>query len=222
MKNIMMLMMSAVLLTACQIKLNDDKGSEATSVRHCRPFEQIEMNGYCKVIFVQSDTFGVKVVGPRKQVDNVITSFDGGTLKIDMSESFSHKMCTVYVTSPDLIRLTVDGAGSFKVDKPLDTDTLQVFMKGVGKVDIDRVICDKMSITLQGLGKVEVDHLTTQYADVQLKGVGKVDLDFDYANRVNCTLQGVGEINLSGKVIHLNHTTQGSGKIDTSDLMVGP
>ena len=229
MKKLLLLVLGISLLASCNINVKNDDGPQVTSVRHTRPFDKIEMNSACDVRFVQGDSFSVKVVGGKNAVKEVTTEFEGTTLKIGTQQAIRqfnfgiHRtMPTIYVTSPDLIGVRIHGAGNFEVDKPLDTDTLRVFLKGVGNIELSRVICDQLYVTLQGTGNVEIDDITSQYTDVQLKGVGNVEIDFNHSGNVNCTLQGVGDISLSGTVKHLSKTVKGSGSIDTDKLTINP
>ncbi len=229
MKKLLLLMLAIVLLASCNINVKNDDGPQVTSVRHTRPFDKIELNSACDVKFVQGDSFSVKVVGAENEVKEVTTEFDGSTLKIGTSKSFSGlnlgkfmSMPTIYVSSPDLIGIRLHGAGNFEMEKPLDTDTLAVYLKGVGNIELSKVICDELYVTLMGTGNVDIDNLTAQRTDIQLKGVGNIDVDFNHSGGVDCTLQGVGDITLSGTVKHLKKYVQGSGDIDTDKLTVRP
>ncbi len=229
MKKLLLLMLCTTLLASCNINVKNDDGPQVTSVRHTRPFDSIEMNSACDVKYVQGDSFGVNVVGGENAVKEVTTEFDGTTLKIGTQKTIAqlnfgmHRtMPTIYVTSPDLIGVRIHGAGNFEVEKPLDTDTLRVFLKGVGNIELSRVICDQLYVTLLGTGNVEIDDITSQYTDVLLKGVGNVDIGFNHSGNVNCTLQGVGDITLSGTAKQLSKTVKGSGSIDTDKLTINP
>lgn len=226
MKKLLFMAVAILLLSACHFNIGKDKAKEVTSVRHSRPFDKIEMKTLCNIKFVQGDTYSIKVVGNESEVKNVTTAFEGTTLKINTQNEIKdfkigrQHTPTLYITSPDLISVRIEGAGSFEVDKPIDTDTLDIFLKGIGNIEFDKVICDVMHVTLVGTGNVEVNGLTTQRADVLLKGIGNVELDLHNSGVVDCLLQGVGNITLAGEVQRLNKTIQGSGHIDTDELSI--
>lgn len=229
MKKLLLMMLGTALLTSCHINNTRDDGPQVTSVRHTRPFDKIELNSACDVKFVQSDSFSVKVVGAENDVKEVVTEFDGSTLKIGTNKSFSGlnlgkfmSMPTIYVSSPDLIGIRLHGAGNFEVEKPLDTDTLAVYLKGVGNIELSKVICDELYVTLLGTGNVDINNLTSQRTNIQLKGVGNMDIDFDHGGAVDCILQGVGSITLSGTVKSFRNQVHGSGNIDTDELTIRP
>ncbi len=211
-------------LTSCHSGTKRNVGPEITSVRHARPFEKIQVKGACDVKFVQGDTFSVKVVGAEELVKDVVTQFSGTTLSISMKEqqrlvaAKRRRMPVVYVTSPDLIAIRMEGAGDFEIDGPLDTDTLTVFLKGVGDIELKRVVCDEFYGTLLGTGDIDVDELTATHSEIRLKGVGDVDVNFVNSGTAVCTLQGIGDIELSGTLKSLRKEIKGTGNIDVKNL----
>jgi hypothetical protein len=228
MKKLLLLFAAVLTLTSCHTKAKRSYGPEITSVRHARPFEKIQVKGACDVKFAQGDAFSVKVVGADELVKDVVTQFSGTTLTISMKDkhqkfmTFKRKhMPVVYVTSPDLIAIRMEGAGDFEIDGPLDTDTLNVFLKGVGDIELKRVVCDEFYGTLLGTGDIDVDELTAAYSEIRLKGVGDVDVNFVNSGTAVCTLQGVGDVELSGTLQSLQKEVKGTGDIQTKDLKLG-
>lgn len=214
---------SALVLTGACGSLQN--GKQITSVRHARAFERIDIKAACNVEFVQADSFAVSVTGEEAAVNNIVTVFSDNTLRIGMKNnglnvdlSRRKALPMVRVSSPDLIGINMEGAGKFRVQQPLDTDTLTVYLKGMGEVDLGQVICDEFHSTLLGMGNVEVAGLTARHSTLRLRGVGDVDVKFVDGGTANCMLEGVGKINLSGTLGRLQQTLRGTGDIDTSDL----
>ena len=225
MKKLALLFVAALVFASCQTNSARNYGSEVTSVRHAKPFEKIEVKGACNVNFVQGDTYSVKVVGAEKLVKDVETVFSGTTLSIRMKDGSQklvmprHKnMPEVYVTSPDLIAIRMEGAGDFEAEGLIDTDTLNVFLKGVGDVELKRVVCDEFYGSLLGKGDIEVDELTAKHSEISLKGVGDVDVHFVNSGTAKCTLEGVGDVELSGTLRSLVKHVRGTGNIQMNEL----
>lgn len=225
MKSKVFLLLAVITLNACSFNSKPKYGLETTSVRHVRPFNRIEIKGACDVKFTQGDKFEVKVVGAEQLVDLLSTQFKGETLAINVKEpskivrwSRGYESPVVYVTSPDLIGIHMEGAGDFEVAGIVDTDTLNVFLKGMGDVELSNVICDEFHTTLLGMGDVDVKSLTAQHSSIHLKGVGDVDVHFVNSGSASCTLEGVGDIKLSGALKRLQKTIRGTGDIDTDAL----
>lgn len=227
MRNLLLIALSVCLLASCSIKSRPKSGPTITNMRHVKPFEAIDLQGTCDVKFEQGDTFSVKVVGQEDMVKRVITQSDGTTLTIQLKEKISilgwtgdSPVPVIYITSPDLISVKLKGVGCFEMEKPLDTDTLTVYLKGVGDIKFNHIICDEFNGTLIGTGNIEVESLTSQRSFIKLKGTGDADVHFHDSGIASCELEGVGDITLSGTLKSLNKEIKGSGSIDTDDLKV--
>lgn len=219
----------AVLVGGCSWSVEKNfKGSKwpkiTKTLQHPESFERIRIDAYCIVYYTQGETTTVKVAAsdPEIMSKTNVTS-EGGWLNI-RSKSRSNwrkkKWVSVYVTSPDLIEVDLHGAGSFKVEGNLDTDTLRLRLKGAGDMDFENIVCDRLDAHLEGVGDMDFDRLQTQQASLSLKGVGDIDAHFVNSGSVVCTLNGVGEIDLSGEVKSLQKRKKGTGKIDVSNLKI--
>ena len=50
----------------------------------------------------------------------------------------------VYVTSPDLIGVTLKGSGEFISSEKVDSDNLEITLAGSGDILFTEIICDKI------------------------------------------------------------------------------
>lgn len=144
----------------------------------------------------------------------------------------------VYITSPDLVKVTMEGVGSFNSDA-INSDVFEVDNEGVGNVNIKKLLSNKIEITNEGvgsvnLGDVQSDRMSVDnegvggiyinqfkggVLDIDNEGVGKVEACVD-CQKVSATLEGVGSIKLSGVTRKFNKTKEGVGSFKTSDLKV--
>ncbi len=218
-----------------------------TSVRRVSNFTKITLIGSNDVIYTQGNTTSVKVVGKASDVDNILTTVTQGTLVIKtraQGGKFGFKFGSlsddvkVYVTSPDITQIRLQGSGDFKTSKKIDSDNLMVTMVGSGDIDLKNVICDKFTLDMRGSGDVEVDKLCCATANLSIRGSGDIDIneekvtttnaeiygsgDMDLhlsqCGTVNCKVFGSGDISLSGTLRHLNKSCKGSGDIHTRGL----
>lgn len=239
-------MVSALLLTVSVYA-----ESKVSENRKLSGFEEIEINGSPKVVYTQGKTFSVKVEGERESVENIETTVRGKTLEIRNKGKYgiinfsfgSSKEAVVYVTSPDLISVTLNGSGDFISKTRVDTDNMKILLKGSGDIDFKDIICNKCDMSLIGSGDLEVDRLESisssltligsgdvkvgqwrvDDTDISLKGSGDISVTFAGGCRnVNCVLQGSGDITLKGEVKRMKKQKSGSGDIDTSKLKVMP
>jgi hypothetical protein len=220
------------------------------STRDIRGFEKIEVIGSPTVFYTQADSFSVRVKGPKDLVPNIITEVNGNTLSIRnkgkigiVNVDFGRKKgLSVYVTSPDLTGVVLSGSGDFISERTVDTDVLNIQLKGSGDIKFADVVCDRCDAELVGSGDLDIEHLDTRETSatligsgdldirqmnaantqLQLRGSGDIDVEFiSGCGSVTAELQGSGDISLKGRVKHFEMRKRGSGDINSSDLKVG-
>lgn len=243
-------LMLALMLSSCAnlSYSNLDDADMVTQSRPLRGFERVHVNGSPTVYFTQADSFSVRVKGPEDKLGNIITEVNGSTLTvrnkgkvglINISAGGNH--CTVYVTSPDLVGVSVSGSGDFLCDGHVDTDELDVRVTGSGNIEFSDVICDRCNAQVVGSGDLEIMHLDTRQTsgtvvgsgdlkikqvnsantDLEVRGSGDIKVDFlSGCGAVKAEILGSGDITLKGKVRKFNMKKRGSGDIDTDDLRV--
>ena len=226
-----------------------DGGPEVTQVRPLKFFDKIEIFGSPTVYYSQSDSFSVKVEGPERLVDDIITKVEDGTLsirnkgKIGMVNINFGNMndVVVYVKSPDLVGVNLNGSGDFISKNRIDTDEMRVVLRGSGDMTFNDILCDHCtteltgsgdidvqrlesitsSVTLIGSGDVDVFQWNVRETDITLRGSGDIAVRFDGdCKKVDCQLVGSGDISLRGKVERFSQQKSGSGDIDTDKLII--
>lgn len=244
---VLMLMSCSCSTSGLKVSYSDD--DVVTQSRNLRGFEKVEIIGSPTVYYSQADSFSVRVTGPGNIVDNIITDVDGGTLVIrnkgkmgvvNVNFGNSNKLA-VYVTSPDLVGVLVSGSGDFVSGERIDTDIMDVRLKGSGDVKFADILCDRCDVEIVGSGDVDIKRLDTREASatligsgdvdirmmnatsthLQLRGSGDIDIDFmSGCGSVDAELLGSGDISLKGRVKTLNKQRRGSGDIDTDKLRI--
>lgn len=248
----MIMLAVAIATTSCMScgEMNFSfSGKHITETRQLKDFEEIEINGSPSVYYTQGTTYSVEVKGPEELVKNILTEKDGKTLVIRNKGKFGivniqmggEDELAVYVTSPDLIGVRLNGSGDFISSQRIDTDNMNVVLRGSGDIEISDLICDRCQLELIGSGDMGVKRLEAREASASVTGSGDMklalfnvlttslllkgsgDLDAHFAEgcqRVESELHGSGEIELSGKVHQFNKHKSGSGEIDTDRLKV--
>ena len=247
MKKVLLAIVAVLSLTACiperSVFVKEPHAEKQVSAKG---FVAIDVAGSPTVRYQQADSTSVEVTGPESQVENITVRVENGRLKIgskndkSLLRMNSVDKVVVYVTSPDLIGVTLSGSGDFICETPLDTDTLKLLLRGSGDIDFASVLCDCLNAEVVGSGDVDVKQAQTQMAslrltgsgdlDVRLKntaqtsisllGSGDIDVDFDNCRLVDCQLRGSGDIELSGQIEHLTKQKSGSGSIDKGKLTI--
>ena len=76
-----LLLMVAMGMTSCVMTCNRPiAGDEIVELRKHHGFESIEISGSPNVVYTQTDTFGVRLEGPEKMVENMMTEVKDRTL----------------------------------------------------------------------------------------------------------------------------------------------
>lgn len=231
------------------LKLTIDEGPMVTNVRALTGFEEIEINGSPTVFFTQADSSSVVVKGPEDAIKDIITEKDGKTLVIRnrgkvgiFNISFhDNAKLNVYVTSPDIVAVRLNGSGDFLSEGRIDTDNMRVVLRGSGDIDVKSLICDQCDIELIGSGDIDLDRLEAQKVstsligsgdvkldlwnvmntELSLKGSGDVNANFNQGcQTVRCDLNGSGDISLSGNVKRFSQQKHGSGDVNVDNLSV--
>lgn len=220
-----------------------------------KPFEKIEVKGSSEIIYTQDDHTSITIKGPSDLVDLIVLEMDNNTLYVSQKpdtqthvvssiKNLFHSLKngfekeaiypTIYVTSPDLISVSLTGSGDFRCNNQLDTDNLNIELKGSGDVTFDDIVCDNLHTVLQGSGDIDLKKVEAINAHYELKGSGDIDAhqqrvdmttlslygsgDIDLfcsqCRQVDATLTGSGDIDIHGQVETLNRNTRGSGEIE--------
>lgn len=244
----MMLLMGSATLVSCHNTAVISK-DYVTEDRLIKGFEEVEVVGSPNVYYTQADSFSVRVKGPDNFVDNILTEKNGKTLTVRnkgkwgvVNISFSDEdELAVYVTSPDLVAVRVNGSGDFISTDLIDTDNMNITLRGSGDINIDKLLCDRCDVELIGSGDIDLPEVEAKEASavlvgsgdikmglskvadthLSLKGSGDIKVDFSEGCRsVDCTVNGSGDIGLSGKIGHFRGEKHGSGDIDIANLTI--
>ena len=248
------LLIIALGLTSCAVTCNRPLPcDQIVETRQHRGFERVEISGSPSVVYTQADTFGVRLEGPEKMVDNMITEVKNHTLyvynkgRVDLMVGFINLNwgdkddVTVYVSSPDLVGVRVNGSGDFISQKPVDTDVMNIVLRGSGDVEFEDIICDACTTELVGSGDIDINHLDARTStavlvgsgdikiseanvletDLSLRGSGDIAIHFEEGcQSAQCQLAGSGDITLSGTLTHYDCKKSGSGDIDVGNLII--
>lgn len=220
-----------------------------------KPFTKIEVETVADVYYTQNDGDKQSVRFDYSQIkdektrqqfkEKVVAVYREGKLVIGLKGKITGssrlnkgQRLRVYITSPDLLKVTLEGVGSFNADA-INSDVFDIDNEGVGNVTIKNLLANKVGIDNEGVGSVSIGSLQSDHVSVdnegvgnvkiaqfkggQLKidneGVGKVEAQVD-CQSIHATLEGVGNIRLSGVTRHFMKTKEGVGSFKDSDLKV--
>lgn len=220
-----------------------------------KDFKKIEVSVVADVFYTQNDSDLCKVKLDFSDIDNpkvaeslkdkvkvlyrnegVEVVMDGRITGVGNMES-GHRL-KVYVTSPDIVKVTMVGVGSFHLGS-VNSDELSINNEGVGSIYAKNLLVNKCNVDNEGVGSVKVDSIKADILKIDNEGVGGVKIGkFDggkvfidnegvgkVAMDVNCdyikaVLEGVGGIHLSGVTRQLDEKRDGVGSVKKKDLKI--
>ena len=250
-KLVLSLLVMAGVLTSC-IQVNEVKSNQPmkTEQRQVSFFERINLQGSPAIYYSQGDTVSVRVEAPADLMEYIKTEVRDSCLYVHVKSDvksvigqiqvFGDNDVKVYVSSPDLIDVSVLGSGDFICDNLLDTDNLKLELRGSGDMDFADIICDRIetllvgsgdikvqhvvagssSVEVVGSGDVEINHDRVANTDITLKGSGDVKSSFNGCGAVTCNVIGSGDVDLSGRVRSFQHKVVGSGDCHFDGLQI--
>lgn len=255
MKKFLVMCCAALALTACEVTAQQAKNEHQPKVSknmQVEPFERICLEGSPTLYYSQAAKVSVRVEAPADLMEHIDVKVKDARLTIKVRDSVKDvlkrmrlleldgDLVKIYVSSPDLIEATVIGSGDIKCKNLLDTDNLQLEVKGAGDIDFDDIICDNISCTVVGSGDIDIEHVVAQTSAIEIigsgdvemkhdgvrqtnitvKGSGDVKAGFNRCGNVTCDLRGSGDIELIGDVQTLQHSQLGSGQYKLGGLSI--
>lgn len=231
-KNLFFAMTLLVVLgfafTSCYASKDVRELDKTVSVsRKISYFSKVEIVSFADVKFVQGKSVSMRIEGSKDLVDGVEVEQKGETLVISQKSSKrlfgnGNKSFTIYLSSPDLVAVTLIGSGTFSVNGNLDTDALAAELKGSGDIFLNSVVCDKFDANLRGSGDINVMKVNTLSASVGLFGSGDVDVKNISAKSVDLSLKGSGDLDAKlANVSKTNLSVFGSGDMDVEFVDCG-
>lgn len=229
---------SATAFSQVNAQTHSAKSIAKGEVMNFKNYTEIHLNGSVDVVYTQGNEYSFEVVSDHSSANIVKASVSNGVLSVGLNSSIISKLknsffnVKVYITSPKLDAVRVNGSGEFQVRGGLVCDKdFKVYMKGSGDFDCHKLEAENLFVTLSGSGDIEVKGIVAKTAKVHLNGSGDVELsgqvntaDYDligsgdisaeklYAERVSAVVCGSGDIDCYAKQA-IEYFMRGSGDI---------
>ena len=173
-------------------------------------FERIEVRGDVDVYFTQGSSASVRFNDGRPS--DVRLECDGRTLVL--SNRGSSSSVDVYIMSPRLTGVTVDGSGDFKCDGEISTGSIDITTLSTGDVNLKNLDCEECHATVTGEGDIDADRFTADRLIAKTSGPGDINLENVRIDYADCTVESSGDIDLDGYVGRCDRHVTGSGTVD--------
>lgn len=136
-----------------------------------------------------------------------------GSIKVPVSCMSKDVKLKIYITSPDLVKVSQEGAGNFHA-KVINSDRFAIDNEGVGSVYIGKILANKVTVANEGVGSVNIDDVAGDNMTVDNEGVGSVKITNVSMGSLKVDNEGVGSVNLGFfKGGSLNILNEGVGSV---------
>lgn len=190
------IMAACLVMTSCA----KHKNVQITRNYEVQAFQAIDLDGIANIIYTQGDSFAVRAEGDSVQITRTDIKVEDGCLKIRQQNGKGDKQqVDIYITTPTLVKVEMDGVGSFKSQKPVTfANDLKIEAEGVGSVEISDLTCKTLDFDQEGVGSSTLK-VKCETAIFHCEGVGSCDLDIN-ADILKVKSEGVGTVKVKGHV----------------------
>jgi len=176
---VMVLILSLVLLNACNFAVASGSGKVVSQARQVSGFTRVSLSGTGQLIIAQGNTESLTIDAEDNVLPLITTQVIGDTLHIDYkNDNFQDN---VIPTKPIIYHLGVKTINSIQ-------------LSGAGSVDAANLSTDNLSVTTSGAGSVNLRFIAAQTLNYDISGVGSCDLSGKVTNQ-NVNISGAGTYN---------------------------
>ena len=149
-------------------------GPVISELRGIVNFTGVSNTGSFDVYVIEADTFGVKVVAQENLLPIIETYVSGSMLIVETKNNACYKSSSpleVYVSLPELNRLSLTGSGMVKADVAASPE-VEISNSGSGMMEIDTVYAESYIVSNTGSGHMFV--WAIDFLDATITGSGSV------------------------------------------------
>lgn len=209
-------------------------GKVIAEAREVSAFEKLTVDGSAQVFLKKDNETSVRVEAEDNVMQYVVTEVNSGRLHIfldlrgDYSGLRTHKGIRVYVTTPEISSVAINGSGSVQGAGQWECQLMQISLNGSGSVKMS-LSADRLVTSLQGSARVFLDgqvkeqnikisgsagyqaaSLTSLVATVTISGSG--DAVVNAKEDLDVQIFGSGNVSYSGSP-RLHQQILGSGRV---------
>lgn len=217
-------------VSSCNSLTNDiSLPLEVTELSLQSEFSRIFNNTVMTIDYSQADTTTAELVCPAECCQYVKVYIDKGSLIVKLSDELSQSRrneisnmlsdSKLYVTSPIIDEIGLNGSGSFKFPTHLLVENLSVTLNGSGDIDFNTVKCtgkNGLSVVVNGSGEVDFKReILAEKVCLQLNGFGDIKSVMLTTNELGLYLNGSGDISvIDAMAVNAVLSLKGSGNME--------
>ena len=210
---IILLAASAMLLLPGFISAEKGLPSEERKVP---AFDQLAISVPGEVYLVQGPSQRLIVEGTERVLENLITEVKNGQLTIRAPRRWNFRRSDhlrVYITMPELKRISLSGSANVYAEGPFRADKLSVRISGSGSVEIEDFAANDLNVNISGSGRLRLGgREKLERSEIVISGSGRIESGSLPAERVDATISGSGRCHVH-VLSDLNIRISGSGRV---------
>ncbi len=191
-----------IQFTSC-IRMSSFKTShDYNETRNVSPFHSIEITAIGEIFFTQSNDYSFHIEGTKDVVKRHKSIVKDSTLVVTVDnedDNLSRDGVFIHISAPDLKALTFTGVGTFHCEEPLKLNCTQLYVSGVGQLNIKDLSCKQLLTTFDGIGKCNV-HVNCRLLEANINGIGEFSLSGS-AKQAKINSNGIGHVDTDGFTI---------------------
>lgn len=221
-----LLIVMAIMFMAATSAYGTQKSEKVISIQ---PFRVLNVAGNLEVVYEQSKTCEVRLVGDANDINQIYIENSGASLNIrkaakqignvyiDTSKKSGKFNVVIKVKAPEVSVFNLAGGGYIIVDN-MSGNKVTFNQAGSGEIALGSITADNIFFNNAGSGSIRIDDVKADNVCMSMAGSGEISGKLSEADKLNCTLTGIGRIYVSGKVDKYVKVVIGSGSIDDSML----
>lgn len=191
-------------------------GNTITETRDVSSFNKIDLDGSADIYITQDSVQSLSIEAEENILKIFETEVSGGTLNIGFEKNrcvWKHEPIKVYITVPDLKKISIDGSGDIYGDGHFDLANMDFDIDGSGNITFNDLYAYDIGVRISGSGDVTFGgEGTTEYLDINIDGSGKVKAFGLPVNHVSIDIDGSGDCKVHA-IQTLNVKISGSGDV---------
>lgn len=205
-----LLILVALLLSACGLRAVRGSGKLVTESRNVSDFDRVSLTSSGEVILIQGEEESLTIETDDNVMRYVTSEVKHGALVLgtESGKLISATRLRFTLSVKDLTGLTVSGSGDITAER-FDTDSLEIIVSASGEVRIDALTAEEVDVRITGSGDVELAGQVTGQ-EVTISGSGKYRGGDLRSETVSLTISSSGDATLWA-TDSLNVRLMGSG-----------
>lgn len=210
MKKVLFALCTLVLATSCIYSVNLNlgnrivcRGEVKTEEMDLGTFSQVIVNGAADLEIIQKQSCGVKVEANEEVFQYLDYRVEDGVLILETKKDgnlvqLSANTFNVYVFTPEMESLSINGSADAKLESYTSGKDFSVTVNGAADLELEDIQVPSLSFVINGAGDLEVKHIDVQTLSINISGAGDVEV--------------------SGKAAYAKMYVSGAGDIDATEL----